>query len=489
MNESEGAKPPASSNTIAVLGVGHIGLPTALAFAELGFDVIGADSSHEKIAMMQAGECPFYEPGMQELLAKHVRNPRLRFTTDIPAAIREATILFICVGTPQHADGSADLTQVEGLVRVIARNLNGYKLIVEKSTVPAVTGQWIKKTMSRQRSGLYAISSNGSGVHRSEIAPAEAAFDVASNPEFLREGSAIQDFFYPDRIVCGVESQRARNLLAELYASFTCPILFTDLTTAELIKHTANAFLATKISFINMVSDVCDAVGADIGLVAKGIGLDHRIGKSFLNAGLGYGGYCLPKDVAAFIKVGRDKGVKMELLEEVQNVNDDRVGRLLSKLNEAVWILRGKTICVWGLSFKAGTDDVREAPALKVITALLERGAKIRAYDPKAISNALNVLPEIPGKLSYAENAMDAAKGASAILVLTEWPEFREPDLALIREHMEIPVIVDGRNLMCSAHVEAAGFEYYCMGCAAPSSPAKVHSDNSMLVMATAKAS
>ena len=467
MSRSEVVAPIADFPTIAVLGVGHIGLPTALAFAEMGFDVIGADSSHDKIAMVRAGECPFYEPGMQELLAKHFKSTHFRLTTDIPAAIREATILFICVGTPQHADGSADLTQVEGLVRVIARNLNGYKLIVEKSTVPAVTGKWIKKTMSRLRTGLYAVGNgDGAGVHHAE--GDGASFDVASNPEFLREGSAIFDFFNPDRIVCGVETKRARNLLAELYASFSCPVVFTDLTTAELIKHTANAFLATKISFINMVSDVCDAVGADIGLVAKGIGLDHRIGKSFLNAGIGYGGYCLPKDVAAFIKVGRDKGVKMGILEEVQAVNDDRVTRLLAKLNEAVWILRDKTIGVWGLSFKAGTDDVREAPALRVISALLQRGAKVRAYDPKAMPNARANFPEIPGKFTYAESAMDAAKGASAILVLTEWPEFRDPDLALIREDMEIPVIVDGRNLMCSSQVQAAGFEYYCMGCAAP---------------------
>jgi UDPglucose 6-dehydrogenase len=466
--------------TIAVLGVGHIGLPTMLAFAELGFDVVGADSNQEKVSKMQAGECPFYEPGMQELLTKHIGNPRFRLTTDIPSAIRQATVLFICVGTPQHEDGSADLTQVEGLVQVISRNLNGYKLIVEKSTVPAVTGQWIKRTMARHRSGLHAVAAlqngngNGTGTAgRPDGSATERVFDVASNPEFLREGNAIHDFFHPDRIVCGVESKRAQQILTELYSSFTCPIVFTDLTTAELIKHTANAFLATKISFINMVSDVCDAVGADVSLVATGIGLDHRIGRSFLNAGIGYGGYCLPKDLAAFVKVGTDKGVNMGLLAEVQSVNDERVPRLLSKLNEAVWILRGKTIAIWGLSFKAGTDDVREAPALKVISVLLQRGAKVLAYDPKAIPNASRVLPAIPGTLTYADSAIDAVKGASAILILTEWPEFREPDFSLIREHMDIPVIVDGRNLLCSKTAQAAGFEYYCMGCAASPLPAE----------------
>jgi UDPglucose 6-dehydrogenase len=333
--------------------------------------------------------------------------------------------------------------------------------------------------MMRYRSGLHLVAAhkNGNGNHKPSLRGSQL-FDVASNPEFLREGIAIHDFFHPDRIVCGVESRRAQRILETLYASFTCPILFTDLTTAELIKHTANAFLAAKISFINMVSDVCDAVGADVGMVAKGIGLDHRIGRSFLNAGLGYGGYCLPKDVAAFIKVGRDNGVDMGLLKAVQSVNEERVARLLTKLREAVWILRGKTIGIWGLSFKAGTDDVREAPSLRVIEELLKSGAKVRAYDPKAIPNARAVLAEIPGQLEYVDRPAECAQGASAIVILTEWPEFQHADFGALREMMEIAVIVDGRNLLCPATAQAAGFEYYCMGCSAEPLPTEAESES-----------
>jgi UDPglucose 6-dehydrogenase len=468
--------PRQKRETIAVLGVGHIGLPTALAFAQLGWRVIAADSNQGKITQMKSGECPFFEPGMQELLVRQNANPRFTLTTDIEGAIRSSTILFICVGTPQTNDGAADLSQVESLARLIARNLNGYKLVVEKSTVPAITGQWMKRTIARYRHAINGhnpqskrngdtngSASNGNGppmLHR-----AKTEFEVASNPEFLQEGQALRDFFHPDRIVCGVESERAREILARLYRPFDCPVVFTDLTTAELIKHAANAFLAMKISFINMVADVCDAVGGDVRQVASGIGLDTRIGKRFLDAGIGFGGYCLPKDLAAFTRLAQDHLVDVGLLREVKAINENRIPRLIAKLRRALWVLRGKKIGVLGLAFKAGTDDVRETPALKAISALLEEGAIVHAYDPKAIENTRAEMPEIPGRFAYCDSVSEAARGAHALLLLTEWPEFKVLEWNEIREHMELPVIVDGRNMLEPAAVRALGFEYYGMGC------------------------
>jgi UDPglucose 6-dehydrogenase len=425
--------------------------------------VVGADSDAAKIAALQRGECPFYEPGMQELLLRHRNNPRFQLTDDIESAIRAGTILFICVGTPQRENGAPDLSQVEFLAHCIGRNLNGYKLIVEKSTVPAITGQWVKKTVSRHRRHALAAEIK----NRTTYGKA-AGFDVASNPEFLQEGRAIKDFFHPDRVVCGVETVRAQRLLADLYRPLNCPVLFTDLNTAELIKHTANAFLATKISFINMVSDICEAVGGDISQVAAGIGLDARIGRSFLNAGIGYGGYCLPKDMRAFINLGEENQVDVSLLREVEAVNNGRVRRFIGKVRQALWVMQGKTIAVLGLAFKAGTDDIRDAASLRVIRMLLEEGAAVQAYDPKAMENARRTMPEITGRLKYCASAPEAAQGAHALLVLTEWDEFKTLDLRQIRELMEVPVIVDGRNLCNPAEVRRAGFEYLCMGRTTP---------------------
>jgi UDPglucose 6-dehydrogenase len=447
------------NETVAILGLGHVGLPTALGLAELGYNVIGADCDAARVSGLQAGACPFYEPGMLELLQKHSFNARLRFTHDLSAAIREASVLFICVGTPQRENGAADLSQVEALGRVIASNLNGYKLIIEKSTVPAVTGRLLRRSIERY-AGLVSNNGNGHGSPPNST----VTFDIASNPEFLQEGSAIRDFFEPDRIVCGVDSKRARDILRRLYRPMDCEVLFTDVNTAELIKHAANAFLATKISFINFVADVCDAVGADVGQVARGIGLDPRIGEAFLKAGLGFGGYCLPKDVRAFAYLAEQNHIEPGLLREVEAINKGRASALLRKLSQALWILEGKTIAVLGLAFKAGTDDIREAPAINILRALDREGAKLQIYDPVANAAMTRVLPPRTGQLSYVASAYDAAVGADALLILTEWPEFAELNMARLREVMRVPLIVDGRNLLDPEQVQRHGFEYVSMG-------------------------
>ncbi len=454
---------------IAVLGMGHVGLPTALGFVELGWDVTGADSDSNKIALLKAGQCPFYEPGLEELLLKHFASPRFKLTDDVEAAIRSSSILFICVGTPQRENGEADVTQLEALARMTARNLNGYKLIVEKSTVPAVTGQWIKKTIERyasagnRRNGGDGTTGTNAPSSR-ELGTLKRSFDVASNPEFLQEGKALQDFFHPDRVVFGVESEKAREILAELYRPLNCPILVTDVSTAELIKHAANAFLAAKISFINMVADLCEAVGADVTKVARGIGLDPRIGPGFLNAGIGFGGYCLPKDLRAFIHLAEEHGVNCSLLKEVERINRLRIGLFLKKVRQTVWVHRGKTIGILGLAFKPGTDDVREAPSLQIIEALLKEGAVLQLYDPRAMPNIRSIFPEEEGRLFYCQSPYEAARGAHALLLLTEWDEFRQLDLLRVRDLMEVPVLVDGRNFYDPDYVRKAGFEYVCMG-------------------------
>lgn len=446
------------------MGLGYVGLPTALGFAELGWKVTGCDSDSQKVAVIQSGHSPIYEPGVQELLSKHLASAYFTVTADVEAAIRSASILFICVGTPQKETGEADLAQVEALARTIAKNLNSYKLIVEKSTVPAITGQLIKKTITRYLAAAgttdrdhYADKNNGNST------PAEL-FDMASNPEFLQEGTAVRDFFHPERIVCGSDSQRARTILSELYRSLDCPVLITDLSTAELTKHAANAFLATKISFINMVADICESVGADVTQVASGIGLDPRIGRAFLNAGLGFGGYCLPKDLRAFTFFAEEHKVDASLLRSVEAINQQRVERFLTQVRKALWILQGKVIGVLGLSFKAGTDDIREAPSLKLISVLRDEGAVLRLYDPKAIDNTKRVLPEQPERLSYCRDPYEAASGAHALLILTDWPEFRTLDFARIRNAMALPVLVDGRNLLDPTALAEHGFEYVCMG-------------------------
>lgn len=452
---------------IVVLGMGHVGLPTALGFAELGWQVVGADSDGAKIARLKTGECPFYEPGLQELLAKHLAGRNFSVTEDVEEAIRSGPVLFLCVGTPQKENGQADLSQIEALVRTIARNLNSYKLIVEKSTVPAITAQWIKKTVARYAAPLPSPglkTGRGSGLGNRTKGPLSAIFDVASNPEFLQEGKALENFFSPDRIVCGVESERARRLLESIYRPVSSPIIFTDLTTAELIKHAANAFLCTKISFMNMVADLCDAVGADVTKVAEGIGMDPRIGAQFLKAGIGFGGYCFPKDLRAFLHLAEEHSVDFSLLREVERINLRRIDVLLKKIRQALWVMQGKTIGVLGLAFKPGTDDIREAPSLKIMERLLAEGAKLRLHDPRAMSNTQGVFPQEPGRLEYADTPYEAARGADALLLLTEWEEYRELDLRKVRQLVAVPIIVDGRNMLDPVRVAKAGFEYICMG-------------------------
>ena len=447
--------------TITVLGMGHIGLPTALGLAELGSKVIGADDDLRKVGRIRSGDPIFFEPGLSELLTKHLASGRFQPMDDIDAAVRAASIIFICVGTPQKANGQADLAQVEAVARVVARNLNGYKLIVEKSTVPAITAKWLKRTIVRYNAGKASTAAGEPGAESSS-APAE--FDIASNPEFLREGRAVQDFFHPDRIVCGVDSERARKMLTDLYAPLGRPIVITDTSTSELIKHAANAFLSTKISFINMVSDLCEKVGADVTSVTRGIGLDARIGPQFLDAGIGYGGYCFPKDLRAFIHLAEEHGVNFSLLQEVENVNQRRVDIFIRKVHEALWTLRGKTLGILGLAFKAGTDDIREAVSLKIIHTLLEEGSVLRVYDPQAMPNTQAVFPTSTERLTYCSNAYEAAQGAQGLLLVTEWEEFRQLDLAKVRQSMEVPILVDGRNLFDPAEVRKAGFEYVSIG-------------------------
>ena len=435
----------AEFKTIGVLGLGHVGLPTAVGFAELGYQVIGTDSDAKKVETIAQGKSPFYEPELEPLLQKNLAAGRLRVTTDVGEAVRISDILFVCVGTPQRPDGSADLSQVEAVIRTVAENLNGYKLIVEKSTVPVQTAQWIKRTLIR-----YAGSN--------------ATFDVASNPEFLREGTAVHDFFHPDRIVIGVESERAKEWLLELYRPLNAPIVVTDLNTAEIIKHAANSFLALKISFINMVADLCEATGADVVKVAEGIGLDPRIGKHFLQAGLGFGGYCLPKDLKAFIRIAEEHNVDFSLLKEVERINEARVDRFVRKVQKALWVLKYKTLAVWGLAFKPNTDDIREAPSLKIIRRLLDEGANLRLYDPAAMENVRQVFPENPPRLVYCQSALEAATGAHAILLVTEWDEFKQVDWHQVKQVVALPIVVDGRNCLDPTKLQEAGFEYYGMG-------------------------
>ena len=447
---------------IMVLGMGHVGIPTAVGLAELGWKVAGVDQDLAKIAILREGRLPFYEPELQELLSKHLASGRFIPTEDVEGAIRSATVLFVCVGTPQRNNGEADLSQVEAVARMIARNLNGYKLIVEKSTVPAITAQWIKRTIQRYAKGGNINSPENPGhVSGSDIS---SRFDVASNPEFLQEGRAVHDFFHPERVVCGVDSEQAWEILAEIYRPLQCPILRTDLNTAELIKHTANAFLATKISFINMVADLCETVGADVMRVVEGIGLDPRIGPDFLRPGIGFGGYCLPKDLRAFIYLAEVQGLDFSLLKEVERVNQRRSEVFLKKVHQALWVLNGKTVGVLGLAFKPNTDDIREAPSIKIIQGLLAEGAVLQLYDPSAMRNMQAIFPEEGGRVKYCSLAYDAARGAHALLFLTEWDEFRQLDLVQVRNLMEVPILVDGRNLFAPAQARAAGFEYISIG-------------------------
>ncbi|MEJ5339313.1 MAG: UDP-glucose dehydrogenase family protein [Aquificaceae bacterium] len=430
---------------LTVVGGGYVGLTTGVCFAHLGHEVMVVEKVPQKVVLLSAGKCPIYEPGLEELLQENLKAGRIAFTTELREGLEFSQVIFICVGTPQKPDGSADLSQVEEVARETAKLMTSYKLLIEKSTVPINTHTLIKKTVQRY------------------LRDPGIPYDVASNPEFLREGSAVEDFLKPDRIVVGVESERAKKVFEELYKEFDCPIIYTDPSTAELIKHASNSFLAMKISFINMVADLCERAGADVKLVADGMGYDRRIGRAFLNAGIGYGGSCFPKDVKAFIRMAQDYGLDFGLLREVERVNQERPVRFVEKVKGVLWSVRGKRLAVWGLSFKPNTDDIREAPSIRIVEMLLREGARLSLYDPKAIQNFRLLFPE-GGQISYAEDMYSAVEGASALLILTEWEEFVRADLRRVKELMELPIIVDGRNIYEPQEVRALGFEYYPTG-------------------------
>jgi UDPglucose 6-dehydrogenase len=430
---------------IAVIGTGYVGLVTAAGLAEFGHRVIGADKDEEKIDLISRGAVPIYEPGLNELIAGNVRKKNLSFSTNLSEVIREADVVFVCVGTPQRSDGSADMSQVEEVSRLIADNLNRYKLVVEKSTVPVKTSFWIKRTI-----GLYKKT--------------DTDFDIASNPEFLREGSAVSDFLQPDRIIVGVETQRARELLCGIYAKFSDRVVVTNIDTAELIKHASNSFLALKISYINLISNICDKTDANVEQVAEGMGLDPRIGSRFLKAGIGYGGSCFPKDIKALVKIGDDLGVDMSLLKEADRINLDRIRVFIEKIKQALWILKDKRIAVLGLAFKPETDDIREAPSISLVHGLLGEGARLRLYDPQAMKNMEELYPEEADRLEYCDSPYRAAEGANALVILTEWPEFAEMDLGRLKTAMANPIIIDGRNIFDPEAPRRFGFEYFSVG-------------------------
>ncbi len=430
---------------IGVIGTGYVGLVTAVGLAELGQDVIGADKITEKIERISSGIVPIYEPGLEEVLKANLKKGNLSFSTDLNKTIQSCDVIFVCVGTPQREDGSADMSQIEEVSRMIAENLNSYKLVVEKSTVPVKTSMWIKRTIS-----LYKKN--------------EITFDVASNPEFLREGSAVSDFLSPDRIIIGVETDKARDIMVEIYQKFKDRLIITNIDTAELIKHASNSFLALKISFINLISELCDKTDADVEQVAEGMGLDPRIGSLFLRAGIGYGGSCFPKDIRALTKIGEDLGVNVNLLKEADRINIDRIEVFVEKIKKALWILKDKKFAILGLAFKPETDDIREAPGIKVIRRLLEEGALLRLYDPKAMDNMKELFPEQPPQITYTQSLYEAVEEANALLLVTEWDEFKEMDLQKVKKAMDNPIIIDGRNVFEPSKLRKLGFEYYSIG-------------------------
>ena len=434
--------------SICVIGAGHVGLVSAACFAELGNKVICVDNDKNKIAALKKLIMPYYEPGLETLVKKNFKQGNLTFSFSVSDSVKKSQVIFIAVGTPPLVDGSADLSAIENVTRVIADNLNSYKLIVEKSTVPVQTGNKIKETILR-----YGKNS--------------CSFDVASNPEFSREGKAIEDFLCPDRIVIGVESEKARTMLEQIYVSIKAPIIVTDINTAELIKHACNSFLAMKIFFINAVSSVrSDLAGADINKIAEAMGMDKRIGKEFLQAGLGYGGFCFPKDVEAFIDISNKLGYNFNLMQAVKDINDQQWSFFFDKVKERLWILKDKKIAVLGLSFKPDTDDVRFAPSINIITAFLNEGAQVVGYDPQAVKEAKKILSSVANieNLQFADDVYRAVKDCDCIFLVTEWEEFKTIDFKKVKKLMRYPFIADGRNLFDHNKLLKMGFEYIGIG-------------------------
>lgn len=446
---------------ITIVGSGYVGLVAGACFADMGHQVILVDNDQQKLAALNQGQVPIHEKFLPELLERH-RGRSLTFSDDLRTAVEASAAVFIAVGTPPTEQGNADLSYVESVARIIPSAINGYKVVVEKSTVPVYTSEWIRKIILRN-------------------AAAPDSFDVASNPEFLREGTAVTDFLYPDRIVVGADNERCAAVLRAIYAPLTdgsyyrrqdaipgpdraqipAALIITSTKSAELIKHACNAFLAMKISFINAVASVCESVGANVQQVCQGIGTDSRIGPRFLNPGIGYGGSCFPKDLMAFRAVARECGYEFRLLDEVIRINEDQRHRFLRKVHNALWTLRGKRLGVLGLAFKGGTDDIRESPAILLVQTLLQEGCKIAAYDPAAHERAREVLNS---SIEYASDAYEAAREADALLILTEWDEFASLDLDRLQREMKYPIIIDGRNLYNPDVMAAHGFTYYSVG-------------------------
>ncbi len=444
---------------ITVFGAGYVGLVSGIGFAEMGNEVTCVGLEEAKLRQLPVGKPSIYELGLDELLQRNLKEQRLSFTTDAASAVRWAEVIFIAVGTPSLPSGDADLTQVEGVARTIGETVERYTVVVDKSTVPVGTAERVERII---RDVVADRRARGAQL------PLEI-IDVVSNPEFLREGAAVKDFLNPDRVIVGVATPRAREVLERLYRPIVRagrPLLMMDRRSAELAKYASNAFLATKISFVNELAQLCERVGADVSAVAKGMGMDSRIGPRFLHAGIGWGGSCFPKDVAALQRTGASVGVPLAIVEAATAVNRTQRERFLDAVRSALGNLRGKTIAVWGLAFKPRTDDVREAPALTIIPALLAAGARVRAFDPVARENAERVLGT-PADLTYAVSAYDALEGADALCVLTEWDEFRSPDFERVRMLLKRPLVIDGRNVYDPSEMTAQGFEYHCMGRAA----------------------
>ncbi len=429
---------------VGVIGAGYVGLVTAACLAELGNQIICSETDEKKLSMLKSGGCPIYEPGLEEIMERN--SERLEFISETRELVDFADIIFICVGTPAKDDGRPDLSQVEKASRQIAASLDDrYKLIVEKSTVPVRTYEWVKKTLKR-----YSLN--------------PVNFDVASNPEFLREGSGVEDFMNPDRIVIGVETKKAEKLLTRLYKPLIdnrVPVLVTDPGTAEMIKHASNSFLAMKISYINMIADLCEKVGVDVDIVAKGMGYDPRIGEKFLRAGIGYGGSCFPKDVRAFIKIAENYGIEFNILRETEKINNERRKKFVEKIEDILWINKDKNIAIWGLSFKPGTDDIREAPSIDIVSELLKHGVNLRVYDPQALENFKKLFNEYHN-IEYFDDKYGALKDADALIILTEWKEFKNLDFEKMKKLMRLPIIIDGRNIFKPDEIR--GFEYYSIG-------------------------
>ena len=428
---------------ISIIGTGYVGLVTGTCFAEVGHNVICVDCDKKKIDLLQAGEIPIYEPGLKDLVERNVDAGRLSFTDSTAEGVERADVIFIAVPTPPLEDGSVDLSFIELVAREIADCMSSYKIIVDKSTVPVKTGEKVAETIKR-----YCKS--------------DCDFDVISNPEFLREGFAVEDLMKPDRIVIGSVSERPNKAMQEIYKPFNAPIIFTDINSAELIKHAANSFLAMKISYINAVAAICEESGANVEEVANGIGMDNRIGRRFLNASLGFGGSCFPKDLSAFIRISDELGYDFGLLKEVQKINEAQMSRFLKKITDTLWVLKGKTIGVLGLAFKQNTDDVRMSPAIDVCQRLLKEGALLRVHDPKAMDKAKELLPS--DGVHYIDDMDEVSNGCDALVIATEWPQFKELDLAKSKKVMTAPIMFDGRNLFDPVLVKKIGFTYKSIG-------------------------